>query len=145
MKQVIVKSVIKPGVCSNKGCKNIPKGNSVLCPTCTSRKSRLSDLVRYSYNNKKHRADERGIFWDLTLEEFREFCHETDYISKTGKVTGSYDVDRIIEGKTPGYTKGNIQILDKIANIKKYKRYSDETKKAEIVIETIVPPENLPF
>jgi len=30
-----------------------------------------------------------------------------------GRIIGSYNVDRIIEGKLPGYTKNNIQCLDK--------------------------------
>jgi len=124
-------------------CTKKPKGK--FCEHHWCQHNRLKDPVRYSYNNKKNRAKQRGIFWDLTLEQFRQFCYETEYISKTGKVTGSYDVDRIIEGKTPGYTITNIQILDKIANIKKYKKYSDESKKAETVVEVIVPKEDLPF
>lgn len=143
---MIAKTELKtsiPGQCTTEGCTNKPQGR--FCGSCRSRQSRLRDLVRYSFQNKKNRTKQRGIFWDLSLDQFRQFCYETDYINKTGKTIGCYDVDRIIEGKTPGYTISNIQILEKIANIKKYKKYNQETKKAELVIETIIPPEDLPF
>ena len=143
MKIPEIRKEIKKGECAVIGCEKKPKGK--YCAHHYCQLDRLNNPIRYSYNNKKNRAKQRDIFWDLTLEEFTEFCYETQYISKTGKTTGSYDVDRKIEGKTPGYTKNNIQILDKIANIKKYKKYSDETKKAELVIEKIIPPEDLPF
>jgi hypothetical protein len=143
---MIINKVRVKGKCTTRGCHNEPKGK--FCGSCYSRQSRLRDLVRYSFNNKKHRAEERGIFWDLTLDQFRQFCQETEYMSKCGKKTGSYDVDRVIEGKTPGYTISNIQILDKIKNIKKYKAYNVETKKSEVVIQhvtEIIDKESLPF
>lgn len=144
MKEMIDREVKVKGQCFTQDCENkCPTGT--YCGSCRSRKSRLADPIRYSYMNKKHRADEREIFFDLTLEEFREFCHETSYMNKKGKVSGSYDVDRIIEGKTPGYTRSNIQVLEKVNNIKKYKKYDAESKKAVEVVEIIFPKEDLPF
>jgi hypothetical protein len=143
MKHPKLRTEIKKGECGVVGCKTKPSGK--FCRHHWCQVQRAKDPVRYSYNNKKSRAKQRGIFWDLTIEQFRQFCYETEYISKTGKITGSYDVDRIIEGPIPGYTITNIQILEKIANIKKYKKYSDESKKAETVVEIIIPPEDLPF
>lgn len=130
--------------CQTEGCEHDTLGRK-FCGTCRSKASRQRDPIRYSFNNKKHRAKERGIFWDLTLEQFTQFCYETEYMDKKGKFTGCYDVDRKIEGKTPGYTIDNIQILEKVENIKKYKKFSWKSKKAEQVIEIIFPKEDLPF
>lgn len=143
MKPLTLRETVEKGECSVVGCKSKARGK--FCPHHKCQHYRLKDPILYSYNNKKNRAKERGIYFDLTIEEFREFCYETEYISKSGKTAGSYDVDRIIEGVTPGYTRSNIQILEKIANIKKYKKYNAESKKAETIIETIIPPETLPF
>lgn len=138
-----LKDVRVVGICMAVGCEK--KTHGKLCPTHRSTKARLADPVRYAFNCKRNRAKQRGIFWDLTLEQFREFCHETDYMDKKGKMAGSHDVDRIVEGKTPGYTITNIQLLDKVTNIKKYKKYDYQTKKAVNVIEIEYPKEDLPF
>lgn len=144
MKVVEIRVRPTPGVCAAKGCKNEIK-TGTLCSTCRSRQSRLKDPIKYAFHCKRHRAKQRGIFWDLTLEQFTQFCHETEYMDKKGQTLGSYNVDRIIEGKTPGYTVDNIQILEKSDNIRKYKKYDAETRKAVDVVEEIVKPEDLPF
>lgn len=132
--------------CNTIGCKNKPSGK--FCGTCRARQSRLRDPIRYSYNNLKHRADERGVFFDLTLEQFKKFCYETKYIQKKGRTIGSHNVDRKIEGKFPGYTYDNIQSLDKIKNITKYVAYDAERRqlRACLLVEPEpVPVEDLPF
>lgn len=144
MKEFELKESPEKGICAAKGCERETKGTT-LCNTHRSQKSRLKDPVKYAFNCKKHRAEERDIFWDLTLDQFRQFCHETEYMNKKGQTLGSYNVDRIIEGKTPGYTISNIQILEKLENIRKYKKYDEQTKKAVDVVEVIVNPEDLPF
>ena len=143
MKEFDLKQRSPKGVCQAKGCKRETHGK--LCSTHRSQLSRLKDPIKYAFHCKRHRADERGIFWDLTLDEFREFCHETEYMNKKGQTIGSYNVDRIIEGKTPGYTKSNIQILEKLENIKKYKKYDAESRKVVDVVEVIIDPKDLPF
>ncbi len=144
MKAPVIKKRITKGKCSAYGCQK--QTTQTLCASCRSKKSRAADPVRYSYNNKKNRAKQRKIFFDLTLDEFREFCYETDYIMKTGKTIGCYDVDRKIEGTLPGYTRSNIQILEKTKNIRKWLDYNWQTKEARVVTNKPVQQfENLPF
>lgn len=143
MKQFEVKANPKKGVCAAKGCKNECK--TALCSTHRSQKSRLSDPVKYAFYCKRHTAKQRGIFWDLTLDQFRKFCYESEYMNKKGMTVGTYNIDRIIEGKTPGYTEGNLQLLEKLENIRKYKKYDAESRKSVLVIEEIIKPEDLPF
>lgn len=113
------------------------------CSTCTSRESRAKNPYNYAYSNLKHRAKERDVFFDLTLEEFTQFCVKTEYLTKKGRKIGGYNVDRIVEGKFPGYTLTNLQILDKQKNIKKY--YDHVQKKALLSFEVVHDVEDLPF
>ncbi len=141
---VINKHKVK-GVCSSRYCMN--KTTRTLCGSCASKKSRLADPVRYSYNNLKHRAKERNKEFTLTLDEFRKFCHETLYIQGKGKTVGSYNIDRIDNDK--GYTIDNIQVMEKVKNIKKYylerNPATGEFKAVPEAESTPVPPEDLPF
>lgn len=65
--------------------------------------------MRDAWQHLKDNSKRRNIFFDLTFEQFQEFCYETDYIKKVGKSSLSYSVDRIIEEL--GYTAGNIQAI----------------------------------
>lgn len=146
MKIYPVNKRVKKGVCTTTRCGKPTTGK--FCSTCRSRQTRLKDPVRYSYLCKRNRAKQRGIHWDLTLEEFREFCYETQYMAKKGRTVGSYDVDRIVEGKFPGYTKSNIQILEKRKNILKYCAYDAEKRQLRACSMPeipYVPEEDLPF
>ena len=116
------------GTCLNAHCRN--KTKSGYCATCRSRKSRLEDPVRYAYNNLKNRAKQRGKYFDLTLEQFSEFCTKTKYIQGKGRSASSFTVDRIDE--TQGYTADNLQILPLGQNIRKYLSYDWYTKTATV-------------
>lgn len=143
MEPIILTKEPKKGRCQNVECSKKCKG--ALCGTCRCRKSRLADPIRYAFNNKKNRAEQRGIFWDLTIEEFRAFCYKTEYHLKKGRGIGSFDIDRKVEGKKPGYTLSNIRIMDKVKNIKKYWRYWHKKVEREAEEENQVPKEDLPF
>lgn len=124
--------------CSTEGCKNETKGRK-LCSTCRSRKTRAADPERYAYNNVKNRARKADIPFTISIEYFRQFCYEYDYIDNKGRTSKSMTVDRIEEGRLPGYVEGNIQGLEKGLNVKKYFTYNRELKAGSItkVIEKI--------
>ena len=65
----------------------------------------------------KHNAKRRQKEFDLTYEQFIEFCIETDYLVGKGKTKHSYSIDRIDNSK--GYTLSNIRILTLSANSQK--------------------------
>ena len=113
--------------CSTKRCRNIPADGRKFCSTCRSWKTRQNDKVKYAYQCLKGNAKRRGHFFDLTLEEFREFCVASQYMVGKGITKNSYTIDRIVE--TKGYTKGNIQVLTNSDNLKKrYLRYDWKNK-----------------
>jgi hypothetical protein len=128
--------------CATDSCKNNSDGRE-FCGTCRRRKARESNPIKAAWENLHYSANKREIFFDLTLEEFTEFCYETEYMKGKGRKVGGYNVDRIIEGKLPGYTKSNIQCLDKQKNVKKYFDWASKKTVTQVTIE--FPPEDLPF
>lgn len=115
--------------------------------------SRKRDPVRYAYQNLKDNTKHRGIHFDLTIEQFREFCIEYDYIAGKGRSATSYTIDRI--DVTQGYTVDNIQRLTKSENSRKrWLEYDWRTKQAkytdgksldEFMREDLADGEDLPF
>lgn len=79
---------------------------------------RENNPVRYAYLNLKHNAKRRGHEFDITLDEFRQFCTKCEYIDRKGIRKDSYHIDRIDE--TKGYTLSNIQLLRNSDNVRKY-------------------------
>lgn len=103
------------------------------------------DPVKYSFQVHKRNAKRRKIPHELTLEEFREFCVETEYMSKKGIYKTSLHIDRIDESK--GYTRDNIQTLENSENIKKSLKFRYNGQKMEFTVETEKRKEydDLPF
>lgn len=90
------------------------------CNPCRAAREKDRDLVRWAYRKLKSNAQGRGCFFDLTLEEFRAFCYETQILHGRGRTSQSYHVDRIIDAK--GYTAGNLQKLTNRENLAKEMR-----------------------
>lgn len=141
MKERRINKNIIPGKCSTYRCKNKPKGKAAFCGSCKTRMYRLKNPTRYAFQNLKHRAEERGIEFKLTFEEFEDFCKETGHLEKKGKGSQHNNVDRIREGEP--YQRDNIQSLNKLKNI--YKYYDWRTKQMVTIKGPEVPDEDLPF
>lgn len=113
-------------MCETKYCRRKPHAGRKLCSTCRTRKYRLEHPVESSYQNLKQNAKRRGKIFDLTLDQFREFCVRTNYIQGKGTSKESYHIDRIDENI--GYTIDNLQILTNTQNIKKYLKFSEDER-----------------
>lgn len=123
--------------CSTKFCKNLTETEGTkFCKVCRKRQSRKRqsrerDPVAYSYRNLMDRAKQRCKPFSISLDYFRQFCYETDYIKGKGRNAKSFTVDCKINEL--GYVEGNLQILTLEANaIKGYKQlnYDWRTKEA---------------
>jgi len=132
-----------------KYCNNISAKNRNECNTCKNRKYAKKNPLKYSYNSLKNNSKRRGKTFDLTFEQFKEFCIETEYLNKKGIYKNSYHIDRIDESK--GYSIDNIQLLTNIKNVKKYVEwcYKDINNTDVFITKTIknkeVEVENCPF
>lgn len=119
--------------CATNYCRNETKGRKY-CSTCRSKQARKNDAIKYSYITLKNNAKRRGIDFSLTLNEFKKFCYETDYIKGKGKTSQSYSVDR--KEADIGYHYWNLQMLTVSENAKKGKKillYNWEYKHATVV------------
>lgn len=99
-----------------------------------NRKWREENPVHYAYLTLKSNAKRRGHYFNLTLDEFKQFCYRYKYIGKKGRTADGYGVDRIRE--EGGYTIDNIAIKKNGNNTKKYKTYDWENKVGMTVTKT---------
>jgi len=106
--------------CKTKYCGRRVKSGKV-CNTCRVRKWREENKSRSSYLNLKHNSLRRGIEFQLTFEEFQQFCYETDYLQGVGKKKTSFSIDRIDPEK--GYILSNLQVLTLQENSRKGRKY----------------------
>lgn len=95
--------------CNTPHCTNKPRAGKKFCHKCRNIKYRAANPMRAAFQALKDNAKRRGIFFDLTYQQFAQFCYETNYIAGKGRSSLSYSIDRITDGKTPGYTISNIQ------------------------------------
>lgn len=76
------------------------------------------DPIAHTYYLLMGNAKRRGKVFTISLEYFRKWCKENDYIKKKGRMKKSLTIDRIDNEK--GYEEGNLQLLTNSANISKY-------------------------
>ena len=104
--------------CCAYNCANKPvKRKGGLCHKHYSRKIRINDPVLSRYGDFKGNAKKRGIFFNITLEEFRGFCNRTGYLITKGKRGYNATIDKIINKE--GYHINNIQLLPNKRNASK--------------------------
>jgi hypothetical protein len=107
--------------CATPGCRRKVRRarDGKFCTTCGKRNWRKANPMKASYETLKYNSTRRKVYFDLTFEEFKELCYETNYMAGKGRSRLSHTLDRIIEGKTPGYTYMNIRVLPKGINSQK--------------------------
>lgn len=99
----------KKGLCAVKFCRGKKPKKGRICHKCRHRKHKLKDPISYAYNALRQNAKRRGHSFGITLEYFRGFCKETDYINKKGRHKTSLSIDRI--NPNLGYIEGNLRVL----------------------------------
>lgn len=108
--------------CNTEGCRRKAAKGRTICLRCKSERSKANDPVRYTYNTWKQNAKRRGKEFTITLEQFREFCVKTTYMTGKGRMRESLHIDRVIEKN--GYVAGNIRALENHKNVKKFMTYT---------------------
>lgn len=104
--------------CATKFCRNQPiKGRGIFCCTCLSRRSREANPLKWSFWNLRANAKARGKAFELTFEEFKQFCFETNYIASKGRTLTNYSIDR--RDNAIGYTITNIRAVTVSENSRK--------------------------
>jgi hypothetical protein len=128
-------SVRKPNTCATRHCRNHTNGRK-FCGNCRHKKWREENPEKYSFYNLRNRAKQRGVPFDLSFDEFKLFCHKTEYIAGKNRSAEGMSVDRINDDPTRGYhgyRADNIQVMSLSDNVKKkYLSYDWQTKTAVV-------------
>lgn len=106
--------------CITKHCRKRKLIKGFYCASCVKRKYAERHPVKYAYTILKNNAKRRGVYFDLTFNQFSKFCTKYDYISGKGKTRESLSIDRI--DNTKGYTESNIRVLTLSENSAKGKK-----------------------
>lgn len=104
-------------LCQAYRCGNKHTLKDRFCSKHRKRYEKENNFLAYTFNSLKSNAKRRGKDFSLTIEEFKLFCAETNYLALKGRMASSASIDRIRPGE--GYHKDNIQILSLSNNSKK--------------------------
>lgn len=105
------------GICVVQNCSRKCGKSRKICGKHKNLKFKQENPESYWFMVLRSNAKRRKIDFQLTLEEFKKFCKDTNYIKLKGRSPNSYTVDRKIS--TIGYAYDNIQILTLSQNVKK--------------------------
>lgn len=109
-----------PKLCCAYRCKNKKQTRDRFCGKHRKRYKKEMNPEAYYFDLLRSNAQRRGKEFKLTLEEFRQFCKETNYLKLKGKSAKSASIDRI--DHTKGYEYNNIQVLTLAANTAKHRK-----------------------
>ena len=114
---VIIESKKAKGLCVAYRCMKKSYAGYRFCHKHHKRHFKQTNPVGYHYGTLRQNAKRRGKEFTLTIDEFRTFCEETNYLEKKGKHKRAASIDRIDPNR--GYSIDNIQILSLSENSKK--------------------------
>jgi len=104
-------------LCPAYRCGNKRGTKKRFCPRHHHMRQAETNPLGYTYSLLKTNAKRRGKVFTLTLEQFRQFCTETDYLVLKGKQGSNLSIDR--KDNSKGYEVGNLQVLTLSANSRK--------------------------
>ena len=111
-----------PHLCVAYRCGNKRTAKDRFCSKHSHRYQRDTNPIGYVFHALRQNARRRGKEFSITIEEFRTFCEETDYLNKRGKTGKSASIDRIDNSK--GYSLYNIRVISLSEN--SYKRNHED-------------------
>lgn len=114
---VILEHKKKRGLCVSHGCTSPPTERDRFCAKHSKKWQRLHNPLAYCFANLKQNAKRRGKDFGLTIDQFKKFCEDTNYLKLKGKGKKSASIDRIDPNR--GYFIDNIQILSLSDNASK--------------------------
>tara|TARA_R110002050_G_scaffold265465_2_gene406562 strand:+ start:8105 stop:8575 length:471 start_codon:yes stop_codon:yes gene_type:complete len=120
----------KKGTCIEYRCtsKAHPK-KAGRCHKHYARYFKQKHPAAYAFQRLKTNARVRGVAFNLSLQEFRQWAKETGYLDNCGRKKKNLTIDRINRDNPLGYHIDNIQVLTNGENARKY--YAFEAKGLE--------------
>ena len=99
---------MKTRKCITKRCTNTAQKGHFKCSKCRTREYMLNEPAAYCYGKLKSNCSQRGINFDLTLDEFTKYATKTRLKDRNGTVRIKYTIKR--RNKAHGYTLNNIAV-----------------------------------
>jgi hypothetical protein len=120
------------GLCITPFCMKRKKHkHSNICHSCHEKRKQAADPIRFTWEQWHYNSRRRKKINTVTLEEFRFFVKDTDYMRKKGRGAKKFTISRIKECGPDcpdewcyvhGYHKNNIESITLAENQYKYKR-----------------------
>lgn len=88
------------------------------CETCKFQRFKAKNEIIIIYYNLKNSARKRSLKFNLTKEWFVKFVTNSPLLTIRGRSAEAFTIDRVDNDK--GYVMGNLEIITKSANSKKY-------------------------
>lgn len=109
----IKKNCIRNGIkiCSAWRCLKPAGKHKRFCSKHHHKYQKEHNLIGYTFSQLKSNAKRRGKEFTLILEEFKDFCKQTNYIKRKGKHKNSLTIDRVDAYR--GYSIDNIRVCSK--------------------------------
>lgn len=106
------------GRCQVEFCSRKRNGRSGYCATHKRRLDRIRYPEYVFYHRLKKNAIKRGVVFEITLAEFKQWCIEVDLVAaKKSAEKRFWSVDRI--KNELGYVVGNLQLMPTTENAQK--------------------------
>lgn len=123
-----------------EGCGRPAAPSRPTCYTCKSKLWREKNPIAYVYNNLKKSAKKRKYDFTITLKYFTKLVIKEKLMENRGRSAESFTVDRIKNHL--GYIPGNLQIMTKSDNTKKW---HEEQRKAHDLENVLKPGETVEY
>lgn len=119
------------GLCITPFCMKKHRPGRSFCHSCIEWRKQDSDPIKFKYEQWQHNCRKRKKVNTVTLEEFREFVKDTNYMRKCGRGAKKFTISRKKECddncprewcQAHGYHYHNIESITLKENIYKYHR-----------------------
>lgn len=118
--------------CKTKGCGSRRAPGRSVCYRCRREAEKAANEVKYAYDTLRRNARRRGKQFEISLEDFAEFCAKTQYMAGKGVFRESLTIDRI--DPTRGYVKGNLRAIPNGENVRKYLTFDRDQMTGQLCV-----------
>ena len=103
--------------CSTPYCRNTRVKGRKFCSNCHAKQWKKNHPEAYFYNYWKQNAKRRGKIFEVTFEQFQQFCKDNNFMELKGRFSENASIDRIRSWE--GYYYENLQVLSVGGNVRK--------------------------
>lgn len=116
---------------SVRRCKHYPCLNDAIpgrkeCYKCKTRLYAERHPLEHTYRKLKYNSRRRGVAFEISLEQWKEFCAKYSYLELRGIEAHSLTVER--PNANEGYHIGNMTVLPNADNVRKARLVDDKLK-----------------